>query len=170
MILYVTSLVITDAVTEQRLQQHGSGESIGMLNYFSSLPRSIFCLFMCITGGVSWIEVAEPLSRKTPVTFGFFLFIIAFNFFAVLNVVTGIVCQSAVESALLDDDLVVKEQIRRKSMYIARLEALFDALDIHKDGHITLQELEDCVHKEWFKAYFDAIDISVDQAFSLFKL
>ena len=94
----------------------------------------------------------------------------AFNFFALLNVATGIVCQSAVESALLDDDLVVKEQIRRKSMYITRLEALFDALDIHKDGHITLRELEECVHNEWFKAYFDSIDISVDEAFTLFKL
>ena len=45
--------------------------------------------------GVSWEEVELPLKIISPLWLFLFLFYISFSYLAVLNVVTGVFCQSA---------------------------------------------------------------------------
>jgi len=121
---------------------------------------------------VSWQEVVQPLSSLEPAELfvPMFLSFIAFTYFAVLNVVTGVFCQTAIESATQDHDMVIQSQMNMKQQYIDKLKVLFANIDVHSTGKITLAEFEDCLQEERLQAYFHSMEISVDEAFSLFKL
>jgi len=99
-----------------------------------------------------------------------FLVFVFFVNFAVLNVVTGIFCQSAIESAQQDNDEVLEVQLSMKKDYVMKLQELFEDIDQEGDGFVTLAEFEEHLQDKRLAAYFAALDLNVDQAWTLFKL
>mmetsp|Transcript_25899 Transcript_25899/g.34989 ORF Transcript_25899/g.34989 Transcript_25899/m.34989 type:complete len:216 (+) Transcript_25899:3-650(+) len=94
-----------------------------------------------------------------------------FTYFAVLNVVTGVFCQSAIESANQDKDTLVQTQLSLTTMYTEQLEKLFTQI-AQEDacGYITLSMFEESLEDDQVKAYFDGLDLTTDDAWNLFKL
>merc|ERR1712176_1419853 len=78
---------------------------------YGSLPKAIYSLFKTICGGVDWEEMASPLSLLGWPFVTLFLVYVAFMYFAVLNVVVGVFCNSAIENAQKDQDAMLDEQI-----------------------------------------------------------
>eukprot|EP00415_Alexandrium_ostenfeldii_P000595 UN0595 len=139
--------------------------------YFGSLWHSTLTLFMATTGGIDW-QYGWNAIVTTEQAFwaALFLFYIAVSHMAILNVITGVVCQTAMESAEQDQDLVVESQLAMKHRYIEQLKSIFRDLDADRSGVITLQEFEERMEDEAFVAYFSSLDLTTDQAWSLFKL
>uniref|UniRef100_A0A7S2E3V5 Calmodulin n=1 Tax=Alexandrium andersonii TaxID=327968 RepID=A0A7S2E3V5_9DINO len=127
-------------------------------------------LFKSITGGLNWQDVAMPLSRVSPFFECLFFAYIAFIHFAVFNVVTGLFCQSAIENAQYDKDVVVETQLSMKQTYTMQLEELFTSMDSQHAGHITLTTFEQCLRNDEVRAYLHGLDITVDDAWHLFML
>merc|ERR1719262_283674 len=95
-----------------------------------------------MTSGVTWDEVVHPLAKIHwfwPMLFTAF---IAFCVFAVLNVMTGVFCQSAIESAAHDQELLIQSQMQDKAHYVSRAKSLFQEIDKGDSGIITIAELE----------------------------
>merc|ERR1719502_40271 len=99
-------------------------------------------LFMAISGGVSWFDVCDPLRRLHLVWLTVFLTFITFTYFAVLNVVTGVFCQSAIESANNDQDAMLQSFLANKALYTERFKQLFKSIDTDDSGVITREEFE----------------------------
>eukprot|EP00413_Alexandrium_margalefii_P030028 CAMPEP_0204556198 /NCGR_PEP_ID=MMETSP0661-20131031/29422_1 /ASSEMBLY_ACC=CAM_ASM_000606 /TAXON_ID=109239 /ORGANISM="Alexandrium margalefi, Strain AMGDE01CS-322" /LENGTH=59 /DNA_ID=CAMNT_0051563305 /DNA_START=56 /DNA_END=231 /DNA_ORIENTATION=+ len=59
----------------------------------------MFTLFQAITGGISWHEPVETLGQVSVMLVWLFTAYLSFTYFAVMNVVTGVFCNSAIESA-----------------------------------------------------------------------
>eukprot|EP00439_Symbiodinium_sp_Y106_P081772 s860_g20.t2 len=93
LIVYVFAVLFVGAVNDFKLDPDNpklpTREMEASDLYFSSLPDTMLSLFMCIAGGVNWGEVQSPLKAISTVWVFFFLFYVAFTYFAVLNVVTG---------------------------------------------------------------------------------
>ena len=91
LIIYVFGIAMTQACLDFRIDNPGHPESTGVLrDYWGDLGASMYTLFKCIAGGLSWDVVIHEMHN----TVGFawvavFTFYIAFTYFAVLNVVTG---------------------------------------------------------------------------------
>jgi len=168
-ILYIFGLLFTQA-TAQHLQNPDAAYIPRLEDSYGSIARSVFTLFKAISGGVSWEEVVDPLQELSPIWVLFFLMYFSFTYFAVLNVVTGVFCQTAIESASHDQDVAAQAQLAAKQHYVRQLRALFDQINVNNTGTITLGELEQCMEDDKLQAYFATIDLSVDEAFSLFKL
>jgi len=84
-----------------------------MYHFFGSLPRVIFTLFKCVVGGVNWDDVATPLMRKVSPLIGVvFTIYIAFCMFAIMNMLTGVFVDQAMEKVREDKDYIVAKQIR----------------------------------------------------------
>merc|ERR1711998_210602 len=96
---------------------------------FGTLLASVYTLFATISGGTDWSDVAEPLGTLHWTNLALFVFFVAFIYFAVLNVVTGVFCQSAIESAAHDRDMVTEQQLRSRERYVTELISLFKELD-----------------------------------------
>uniref|UniRef100_A0A7S4QF91 EF-hand domain-containing protein n=1 Tax=Alexandrium monilatum TaxID=311494 RepID=A0A7S4QF91_9DINO len=168
LILYVFAVLFTQAATEHVL--HAGAQGGVLREHYGSLPISIYTLFQSITNGVSWAEVAGPLGQVHPFWEFIFSIFMMFTYFAVLNVVTGVFCQSAIEGASRDRDTVVQAQLSMTKEYTAQLERLFEQLDGEDKGYLTLQEFEDRLGDEQLKAYFDSLDLTTGDVWNLFKL
>ncbi|CAE8724748.1 unnamed protein product, partial [Polarella glacialis] len=138
--------------------------------YWGGLAPSMLTLFMSICGGVSWEIPMAPLQEISPAWSILFLFFISFAYFAVLNVVTGVFCQSAIESAQNDHDMIMHSIVTEKEAHIAKVKSLFKDIDGDQSGYITFHELESNMHKPSVQTYFEALELNVDDAWNFFKL
>lgn len=138
--------------------------------YWGTLGRSMATLFKCISGGVTWEDAVDPLDTLHWLVKAVFYVFISFAYFAVLNVVTGVFCQSAIESAQRDQDMVMQAIIANKKHHINKLRCLFREIDSDESNSITLAELEKRMQDQNVQAYFTSLELDVDDAWSFFKL
>mmetsp|Transcript_3781 Transcript_3781/g.8679 ORF Transcript_3781/g.8679 Transcript_3781/m.8679 type:complete len:393 (+) Transcript_3781:1-1179(+) len=147
-----------------------SGKPKELMSFWGTLPRSMFTLFKAIAGGISWHEVVEPLSDIGWFWVMLFCFFIVVSVFAILNVVTGVFCQSAIESAQRDQDMMMQSIIANRHYHATKMKGLFQDIDSDQSGFITLQELESRMEDEAVKAYFTSLELDVHDAWTFFKL
>lgn len=176
LIVYVFAVLFTQAAGDfllldgATLLEPAPEMATSKTRFFGSLHASMLALFMSITGGVSWVEVVGELQLLSTGWVFVFIFYIAFTYFAVLNVVTGVFCQSAIDSAQNDQTLVLQSIQAEKQANIEKITNLFKAIDIEETGVITYQMLEDQVNSPEVQTYFEAIGLDVWDAWSFFKL
>jgi len=104
-----------------------------------------------------------------------FLLYVIFVYVFVLNVVTGVFCQSAFEGAQQDLDLTIEAQLKEKQTYVDRLKMLFQ--EMHCDPNyqsessgLTAAELHAQLARPKVKAWFKAVDVDAKQTWKLFKI
>mmetsp|Transcript_27529 Transcript_27529/g.64164 ORF Transcript_27529/g.64164 Transcript_27529/m.64164 type:complete len:587 (+) Transcript_27529:42-1802(+) len=176
LIVYVFAVLFTQAVNDhvqdsagQMLEEDKQASDL----YFGSLSLSMLTLFMSIADGVSWHQVIKPLQSMSWVWVMCYLFYISFTYFAVLNVVTGVFCQSAIESASNDHSMVVQALMDNKAQHIQKLRDLFSHLrENEKEGAcvITLGLFEEKINTPAVREYFEALGLDIWDAWSFFKL
>merc|ERR1712217_177195 len=127
--------------------------------YWGTLARTMFTLFKSITGGISWHEAVLPLSNVGQFWVMVFVLYIAFCFFVLLNVVTGVFCQSAMENAQRDKELATLNLLGSQEDMRAGLRAVFHEIDDDNSGNITLGELEPFLKNPSAQAYLHALGI-----------
>eukprot|EP00439_Symbiodinium_sp_Y106_P014557 s14_g2.t1 len=144
--------------------------------------KSMVSLYMSIAGGVSWEQVLVPLEASGWIWVIMFIFYIAFSTLAVLNVVprpvTGVFCQSAIESAQSDHDMVIQSILNNKEAHIEKIKLLFTEIDAAESGVITFQMLHEAgkqqekerIMSQEVQTYFESIDLDVWDAWTFFKL
>merc|ERR1719203_2210835 len=113
MVFYGFGIVFTEVVVQAHYppdDEHGKSLKV----FWGTLPRSIFTLLKAISGGVSWHEVVIPIAQISWTLVALFLCYFVFTYFVVLNVMTGVFCQSAIESASLDKELATMQLLADK--------------------------------------------------------
>jgi len=173
MITYVFAIIFCQAQSEWTISQGAEAkpeDAIEDLHYWKRLIGSMVALFMTISGGVDWEAVANPLAEIHWIWMGVFIAYVAFTVFAVLNVVTGVFCQSAVESAAQDHEMAVAAATSRKIKDKERFTALFAHMDSDGSGEITLNELEEQMEREDLQIMLNSLELDAHDAIGLFKL
>lgn len=171
-IMYVFGIIFAQMATEYIItHEWPKGYDKEKLRfYYGTMPRAVFTLFKAIVGGIDWEMAVLPLSDVSWVLVLLFIFFIAFVNLAVMNVVTGLFLQSALEQAQQDRDHVIQQQLTMKNHYIASIRKLFEELDTSGDGSITLNEFEDHLGEERMQAFLHTIEIDTADAWTFFKL
>merc|ERR1711865_1085779 len=88
-----------------------------------------------------------------------FLVYIAFTYFAVLNVVTGVFCESAIASAAKDNDSLIEQMMDKKAQYEIRLKKLFADVDTDESGVISLDELVQSLQDPKLGIAYESLDL-----------
>jgi len=150
-------------LTEEALNER----ELRMRNYFGSLPDAWMSLWKAISGGIDWDVLAEPLEKELGLLLGWaFAAYIAFSLLAVMNVVTGVFVQTALQSAEKGEDSLIEE----------RIIALFSSTDklslVHRGGRalITLKEIQARLEDPQFERDWKAINVSRSEAEYIFEL
>jgi len=176
-IIYVFGILMTQAVIDHLPSDAAvgtdsdiDGEEQTLLRYWSTVPKSMFTLFKAVSGGVSWDIVVRPLGGIQFLWVICFLLYVTFVYFAVLNVVTGVFCQAAIESANHDQELLIQKELANKQLYVSKVRKLFDDIDKKGSGLLSLQDLENRFNDESVRAYFASLDLDHHDAWTLFKL
>ncbi|CAJ1353724.1 unnamed protein product [Effrenium voratum] len=162
--------VVNDIIAEGEVVL-SPAESELALNYFGSLTDSMLTLFLCISGGVSWELVLKPLRTLSGALVACLLIYVFFTYFCVLNVVTAVFCQSAIESAQNDQLTVIQAMLLNKEQHIqTKIQELFEKLGADESGVITLKIFQEHVNSPVVRAWFEALGLDVWDAMSFFKL
>lgn len=170
-IMYTVGVALTQIVIDHLITTSTPETRGGALRlYWRSLDVSMFTLFQSISGGVSWNEAALPLGDVSNVLVWILGAYIAFTYFAVLNVVTGVFCHSAIESAQKNPDVIAQALIANQKLYIKNIERLFAQVDEDKSECITYHEFEKVISDPDNRAYLAALEIEAVDAWTLFKL
>lgn len=175
LIMYVFGIFFTQGVGEF-IKEHRNSEALSQKDldtfelYWGSLVGSMLTLYMSITGGISWEVGYVPLSRISSVYGCMFVLFISFGYFAVLNVITGVFCQSAMESARSDQEELIQDMILHRELHVKKFKTLFHSVDLDDSGFLTLDEFEKCMEQPEVKAYFRTLELDVEDSWSFFKL
>lgn len=186
-IMYFFAIVFTQAVSEHLLIKSDGSTLCGnrvtdqelviceeLVEFWGSLVRSSFTLFASITGGIEWEKVYSLLGEVSEIWLVTFLVFISFSYLAVLNVITGVFCQRAIDTASQDRELKIQDVLQHKEKYTdavrKQVSMMFQALGCH-DGRVpSFEDVQMNLHLPAVQAYFTLLELDVDDAGMLFAL
>jgi len=138
--------------------------------FFGTLDRSMISLFQAMAGGNDWgvfYDALAPLSMQYRTIF---LLFISFAVFAVVNIVTGVFVESAMQAHHLDREVIVHEELEAKKQYTDALSQVFAEMDIDGSGCLSLDEFERRLDDERVIAYFNYLKLDISDARTVFRL
>merc|ERR1712196_134725 len=127
-------------------------------------------LFKSITGGLTWGDVAMSLHEVSPVFVLLFYGFISITVFLVLNTVTGMFVDGAIQFSTRERELTVEKEKETKEAYAQELYDLLVEIDTDNSGTITLDELENCLKDERLMCCFSALQIDLTEFRKLFMI
>lgn len=137
--------------------------------YWASVPESMLTLFTAITGGMNWEDAMVPLRLISPLAASCFVFYIAIAVLAVVNVVTGVFCSTAMESASADKEIATMKQLQRKNAQVADLRRVFQEI-VDEENLVNLQEFQNAMNLPRFANFLESMGISTEDIAILFTV
>eukprot|EP00929_Paragymnodinium_shiwhaense_P022087 TRINITY_DN14217_c0_g1_i4.p1 TRINITY_DN14217_c0_g1~~TRINITY_DN14217_c0_g1_i4.p1 ORF type:complete len:661 (-),score=81.51 TRINITY_DN14217_c0_g1_i4:82-2064(-) len=170
-LMFIFAVIFGQVVSQARLADPEIMEEGKALNlYWGSLTRCMITLYMSISGGVSWIEPAQALeSLGSSSLLGFMLYV-ALVEWVVLNVVTGVFCESAAEAARKDVALAVQLHRSDRDHFLQRCKAIFRSIDTDGSGRLSPHEMKPYLDSEPAHALFAALELDLGDVYELFEL
>jgi len=122
------------------------------------------------SGGNDWGQYYDALV-ELPVYYRLsYLLFIVFCFFAVVNIVTGVFVEAALQANVKDKDIIVHEELQAKQQYLKAMQEIFEEMDEDGKGTICMSEFEEHLKDERVVAFFSVMKLDVADATTLFRL
>eukprot|EP00927_Polykrikos_kofoidii_P012392 TRINITY_DN15337_c0_g2_i2.p1 TRINITY_DN15337_c0_g2~~TRINITY_DN15337_c0_g2_i2.p1 ORF type:complete len:408 (+),score=71.26 TRINITY_DN15337_c0_g2_i2:128-1225(+) len=141
-----------------------------MTYYFGTISHSMYTLFISSTGGVSWAEPASSALLCGQMYFVVYCVFMFVAFFSVLNVVTGVVVDGAIQQANSDRLIIKNKQREMKEKYVDDLNNVITDLDANHDGMISKQEWRHFVDAAPSTTMLASLEMRKSDAMSVFAL
>lgn len=180
LIFYTFGVILTQLVTDHCrdaaiLNSGGDLNAVPscdatLARYWQSVPHSMLTLFMSISGGVSWEDALRPLEAVSPLAVGLMVCYIVLTVLAVLNVVTGVFCNTAIESAHADKDVAAIKQIHKQAAQVQSLQNIFREMDTENCNVVSLQEFEEAMSQQKMASFLQSMGISTEDVWTLFMI
>jgi len=164
-LIYAVAIYFTQLVATNRLslsdEEKESAHSKTMALYFGTLWESCLSLYGSISGGVNWNELLRPLVEDiSPLIAPLYTFYIAFSILAMMNVVTGVFVESALQSTSAD----------KEENLINSLQEWCVDVDSNNDSGISLHEFDKAMQSPANRLRFENLDLNVQDARKLIVL
>lgn len=168
----VFGIAFTSAVTDyfDDLDAWQDEKAEGLKEHFMTLDKSFLTLLGSMSGGNDWAEYYGALAPLGLHYEMMYLVFISFALFAVLNIVTGVFVDSAKQSAHVDRDILVQEEMDAKASYLHSMRLVFEEMDLDESGVISSAEFARRLKDERVEAYFKSMKLDVSDATNLFSL
>jgi len=137
---------------------------------YGSVLSSMYSLFLSMTGGQDWGEAANLIAHAGPVYGVMVAFFVFINLFSVLNIVTGIFVDGAIELGKQDRLLMIARQNASREVNRQHLVALLEEVDTDGDGVISKDEFFFSLENGAVQDFMDALGIDPDNAAEVFLL
>jgi len=167
MIIYVFAIYFVYISTSPDLNDEVAAE---LLLYFDRVGASSFNLFLCVTGGIAWGDIAKPLSEVGWHSVAVMSFFMSLMLFAALNIITGVFVEGAISRAQDERESLVEDEIRKERETRGKLNALFAEIDVDNSGFIDLSEFELMLSRAHVQAVLHSIGLRFSKTWDLFRL
>jgi len=123
-----------------------------------------------MTGGEDWGDMAASAREVHPLYYMFFLILIGFLVLAVLNILTGIFVNNALEISENDRDNILFEASNERQDFAENIKRIFHDMDDDGDGTISWEEFKTHIVKFHVRASLASLGVDVRDAEGFFKL
>jgi len=130
----------------------------------------MFTLYKSISNGLSWHDCVTPLADVHGVLVLLFVVYVSFTVFAVLNVITGVFCEAAIESSRQDHEMMIQQHLLEKQKFTHAVCQLFGVDCTEEDVALTYQEFEEVLTHPKTADFLAALQLDIGDAWELFKL
>mmetsp|Transcript_63340 Transcript_63340/g.137845 ORF Transcript_63340/g.137845 Transcript_63340/m.137845 type:complete len:683 (+) Transcript_63340:3-2051(+) len=139
--LYLSSCVGIELIVNHPMNtdEHPEFQRLAQV-HFSSLGRSMLTLVQFITGD-SMHAIYLPFVNLDPLLAVYFLGTILVVTIVLMNLVTAVVVNVAMEQAMADKDLLQTQEDEHRKKLLKEMKRIFLNLDEDDSGHLTLDEL-----------------------------
>eukprot|EP00928_Gymnodinium_smaydae_P029897 TRINITY_DN22387_c0_g3_i1.p1 TRINITY_DN22387_c0_g3~~TRINITY_DN22387_c0_g3_i1.p1 ORF type:complete len:623 (+),score=125.21 TRINITY_DN22387_c0_g3_i1:89-1870(+) len=172
--IYIFGIAITQLVSEHIKESALQGNPVplddDMYVFFGSILWTMFSLFMTIAGGIDWKDASDPLFKVGGIAVFFYLLYVLLMVFCVMNVLTGMFCESAIDTAASDRENVIQIQLQEKHRFVETLQMMFNEMDEEHQGKLLLDHFKAHLEKEHMQALLRSLEIEVRDAITLFEL
>lgn len=142
-----------------------------LLESFQGVHRSMWTLVQSITNGTNWGDrVLAALVNVSWFWAYLYLLYICFALFAVLNTMTGVFCQSAIETVERDQEVVVLRMMQDRRLAVQSIERLFLVIGRNKEEGLQLEDFRSFCEDESFSNFLADLDMEARDAMTLFRL
>merc|ERR1719468_938967 len=138
--------------------QAANGRNHELDQYFGSMPAMVLSLFQITTGGFDWREMSNLL-EFSPLSVMVLCMYVAMMEHAILNILTGICCNTANKTAEDDFDITIHEERTRQESATAKLTKYFHTNLTEGDGTITWRQLDAHLNNPMVKSCFKRMDL-----------
>lgn len=159
---------VSVALNEEKVKDRTSHDILE--RRFGTLTDACFSLFMSISGGISWVEIIDPLISihwANGIVVWFYVF---FTTFAMLNIITGVFVDGAVAAGHTDEEEVFNDLVAEESASIQKLRQLFHNMNIDGDDYLSCDEVMQEATNPEVRIVFKSLGIGVHHVKGLFKL
>eukprot|EP00928_Gymnodinium_smaydae_P011589 TRINITY_DN14260_c0_g1_i1.p1 TRINITY_DN14260_c0_g1~~TRINITY_DN14260_c0_g1_i1.p1 ORF type:complete len:541 (+),score=136.33 TRINITY_DN14260_c0_g1_i1:80-1702(+) len=166
LLTYAFAILITYVVTEECLASPGqhSEHRAEIEHYYGDLWRAMYTLYMIISDGVHWGEVMEPVEAISPLMKPAVCLFVAFQLFAMMNVITAYFVDAALQSASADErDEVAKNLLDALAHETHQTQQVEDVV-------ITREGFNHVVNHELMYEFLKILGIEPEEASHLFDL
>jgi len=170
-LFYLFGVLLTQISTDHcRDLKYTTGEFCDdqLDRFWSSVPQSMLTLFLSITNGISWDEALQPLRQISDIAVVGLLIYIVITVLAVLNVVTGVFCNMAIESARADKDIATMQQMQKHEAQVEALREVFREINTEGQEVIGLDDLKEAMQRQKLRSFMHAMEIATDDIVTLF--
>merc|ERR1712151_1186211 len=95
-----------------------------------------------MSGGDDWGKYYDALAILPFQYTAGFLFFICFSIFAVVNIVTGVFVDCAMNANKSDTTVLLHEEEETKKAYLDRMRGIFEEIDDDDTGYVSHEEFE----------------------------
>merc|ERR1719428_2788887 len=110
---------------------------------------------------MDWGEVTDALEEMSLVYVVVFVLFIFVAIFSIMNVVTGIFVDVAMQISQQDRDSLIAEEMARTVKQTREFHNVLEESDVDGSGTISEQEFEQYSQEDRVQAYFSALDLDI---------
>lgn len=182
-IIYMFSIALSQMVadhTTQEMRRLGTEDLNAIYDiaggdetivFYGSMGDTMIALFMTIAGGIDWKDAFMPLrALGGPEAALIFMLYVFLMVLCVMNVLLGIFCQAALDSAASDRENVIQAQLQDKHRFIETLKEMFEDWDENGDGKCSYHEFTKHLDDETTQALLSSLEIEGRDAVALFEM
>jgi len=125
---------------------------------------------MAMTGGEDWGNILVSLEPLAPEYRMLFLVFITFTVLALLNLVTAVFINAAMQRSQNDREFAVQQELENKEELSVIIQQVFLELDVNSSGSLSIEEFEKHIEDEKITAYLRSRGIDIGQVRTLFTL
>jgi hypothetical protein len=172
LIMLMFSIVFMQScITHLRFSGADAAVRRGIEEWFSTLPISMCTLLQAITNGIDWGKIWTFFHEMDEHLYAYlFVGYVTFVVIGIMNVLTGIFVERAVELGGVDRALAIQAEIKRSEAFTTDMKRIFEEVDEDKSGTISWSEFKEYLGNEEVRAYLAAQQLDPFDARQLFDI
>jgi len=161
LVIYVFGIVMTKTL--------GASQNAKLEEEFGTLGRSMFTLFQVMTLD-DWPSVARNAMNEMPWIVMIFILFLLVTTFSIMNVITAVIVESTLESAMTRDADIVKQREQELKAATKKILEVFQHADVDGDHTLTKEEFVQSCGTLEVQRYLEEVGVDPNQAANLFDI